>query len=154
MPAHLRLDAMKKELTIFYTDDDFDDLVFFREIVESLGTDYTIVTQNNGEQLLHALHNPPPQPYLIFLDINMPGMNGLETLKKLREKKNLKLLPVVIFSTSNDESIIERSRMLGATYYLTKSGSFTELEKSIAHVLSINWGSFVPTHKNFVYRNH
>jgi CheY-like chemotaxis protein len=149
-----KIDSMKKELTIFYTDDDIDDLDFFREIVDSLEEHYNIVTQNNGQQLLEALHNPPPTPYLIFLDVNMPGMNGLETLKKLREKENLKLLPVVIFSTSNDEMVIERSRELGATYYLPKSGDFNELKKSIAYVLEINWGSFITTDKNFVYHNN
>jgi len=145
---------MKKELTIFYTDDDIDDLDFFREIVDSLEQDYNVVTQNSGQQLLDALYNPPPNPFLIFLDINMPGMNGLETLKKLRLKENLKLLPVVIFSTSNDEAIIDQSRELGATFYVTKSGNFNELKKSIAYVLSINWGNFVTTDENFVYHNN
>lgn len=144
---------MKEELTIFYTDDDLDDLDFFREIVENLGADYNVVTQNSGEQLLDALLNPPPHPYLIFLDLNMPGMNGLETLKALRLNDEHKLLPVVIFSTSNDDTIIDKSRELGATYYLPKSGNFAELRKSIQHVLSINWGSFKPNDDNFVYHH-
>lgn len=143
-----------KKLIIFYTDDDLEDLDFFREIVDSLGEQYDVVTQNNGEQLLHALENPPPHPYLIFLDINMPGMNGLETLKKVRENDRLKLMPVVMISTSNDTAIIEKARLYGATYYLTKSGDFDKLKNSIKHVLSINWGSFIPTDKNFVYNNH
>lgn len=143
-----------KKLIIFYTDDDLEDLDFFREIVDSLGEQYDVVTQNNGEQLLHALENPPPHPYLIFLDINMPGMNGLETLKKVRENDRLKLMPVVMISTSNDTAIIEKARLYGATYYLIKSGDFDKLKNSIKHVLSINWGSFIPTDKNFVYNNH
>ncbi len=144
---------MKEELTIFYADDDYDDLDFFREIVESLGKQYTVVTQTNGIELLHALHNPPPQPYLIFLDINMPGMNGLETLERVRKSNTHKLLPIIMFSTSNDDDLIDKSRLLGATFYMQKSGDFLKLKNSIQHVLSINWGSFITTEQNFVYQH-
>lgn len=142
---------MKSDLTIFYTDDDQDDLDFFTEIVSEIDSSYNVITQNNGLELLHALNNPPPTPYLIFLDINMPGINGLDVLKKVRESASHKFLPIVMFSTSNDESIIEKSRKLGATYYMPKSGVFDNLKKSIEHALSINWAGFIPTDKNFLY---
>lgn len=141
-----------KQLTIFYTDDDLDDLDFFREIVESLGEQYQVVTQNSGNALLDALHNPPPHPYLIFLDINMPGLNGLDTLKNIRKSNDHKLMPIIMFSTSNDVDIREKARLYGATYYLPKSGDFLKLKKSIEYVLSINWGSFITTDQNFVYQ--
>ncbi|MFP9114254.1 response regulator [Flavobacterium sp. RHBU_3] len=143
-----------ERLTIFYTDDDLEDLDFFREIVDSLGEQYEVVTQNSGMDLLHALHNPPPHPYLIFLDINMPGMNGLETLKRVRENDTHRLMPIIMISTSNDISIIEKARLFGATYYLPKSGDFDKLKNSIEYVLSVNWGSFITTDKNFVYHNY
>ncbi|PZR07633.1 MAG: response regulator [Flavobacterium psychrophilum] len=139
---------MKSEFTIFYTDDDKDDLEFFTEIVDDINIDYNVVTQNNGQQLLDALDNPPPTPYMIFLDINMPGMNGLETLKKIRET-NLNT-PIVMFSTSNDDTIIEKSRNLGANFYVTKSSMFEDLKKSIEHALAIDWRSFIPTKNNFI----
>ena len=142
---------MKNELTIFYTDDDCDDLEFFKEIVLEIDAGYTVITQSNGLELLHALNNPPPTPYVIFLDINMPGINGLDILKKVRESANYKMLPIVMFSTSNDEAIIEKSRQLGASYYMPKSGIFNQLKKSIEHALAINWAHFIPTDKNFVY---
>lgn len=144
---------MKKELTIFYTDDDLDDLDFFRDIVDGLGQQYNVVTQNNGEQLIDALHNPPPHPYLIFLDINMPGMNGLETLKKVRQNHKNDLLPIIMFSTTSDETIIENARKLGATFFVIKSGDFDALKRSITHVLSMNWGDFITTDKNFLYNS-
>lgn len=144
---------MKKDLTIFYTDDDQEDLDFFREIIDIIDADVNVVTQNNGQQLLHALENPPPTPHLIFLDINMPGMNGLEILKKLRSSYQHKNLPVIMFSTSNDEQIIEKSRELGASYYVPKSGIFEHFKKSIEHALAMDWSGFMPTNKNFVYSN-
>jgi CheY-like chemotaxis protein len=142
---------MKDRLTIFYTDDDYDDLEFFKEIVNEFNQDYNVVTQSDGFELLHALDNPPPNPYVVFLDINMPGMNGLEILKKVRSLAEHQQLPIVMFSTSNDETIIEKTRLLGATYYMPKSGVFENLKKSIEHALSINWRSFIPTYDNFVY---
>ena len=142
---------MKNQLTIFYTDDDQDDLDFFKEIVMDIDSSYKVVTQCNGLELLEALNNPPPTPYVIFLDINMPGINGLEVLKKVRESAANKHLPIVMFSTSNDQKVIEKSRILGATYYMPKSGVFEQLKKSIAHALSINWTGFTPNDKNFLY---
>lgn len=143
--------AMKDEVTIFYTDDDQDDLEFFREIVDIIDSKFVVVTQNSASELLLALENPPPTPFVVFLDINMPGINGLEILKKLRELENHRELPIVIFSTSSDELTIEKSRSLGANYYLPKSGVFDKLRKSIQHTLSINWKEFAPATENFVY---
>lgn len=142
---------MKNELTIFYTDDDQEDVEFFREIVSDIDDSWNVVTQSGGEQLLHALDNPPPHPYVVFLDINMPGMTGFDVLKELRKNRQHKELPVVMFSTSKDIAAIEKSRLLGATYYMPKSGMFDQLKKSIEHVLGINWPSFITTDKNFVY---
>ncbi|MXN92416.1 response regulator [Flavobacterium sp. Sd200] len=142
---------MKKDLTIFYTDDDHDDLEFFVEIVNEISESYNVITQSNGNELIHALDNPPPTPYVIFLDINMPGINGLEVLQKVRESNSSNVLPIIMFSTSNDEAIIEKSRNLGASYYMPKSGIFDQLKKSIEHALSINWDIFKPTQHNFVY---
>ncbi len=137
---------------IFYADDDVDDLNFFREIVEDLDNGFSVFTNVNGNDLLVALDTPPPHPSVIFLDINMPGINGLDVLKVVRQNENHKSLPVVMFSTSNDEAIINKARQLGASYYLPKSGDFNKLKQSLEHVLSIQWSNFIPTEHNFVYQ--
>lgn len=143
--------VMKDQLTIFYTDDDLDDLDFFREIVEVISKDYIVVTQRDATQLWHALSNPPPTPYVVFLDINMPGTTGLEILKKVRESGNHGKLPIVMFSTTKDRETIEKSLELGANFYVPKSGIFEQLKRSIEYTLQINWNSFIPTKDNFVY---
>ena len=142
---------MKNDLTIFYTDDDQDDLEFFREIVDIIDANIEVVTQNNGQELIHALDNPPPNPYVLYLDINMPGLNGLELLKRVRESAMHHKLPVIIFSTSRDEALIERSWELGASYYLPKSSIFDQLKKSIEFTLKVNWKDFIPSKNDFVY---
>ena len=143
---------MKRDLTIFYTDDDQEDLEFFREIVDIIDEDVVVHTHNSGPALIYALDNPPPTPHLIFLDINMPGMNGFEILKKVRESERHRELPIIIFSTSGDDFAVEKSRQLGASMYVQKSSVFDHLKKSIEHALAINWNTFIPTDQNFRYQ--
>lgn len=138
-------------MTIFYTDDDQDDLDFFKEIISLINTNFSVITYTNGQQLIDALNNPPPCPHLVFLDINMPGMNGLEALKHVRQLNKYEKLPVIIFSTSNDEDTIAKSQELGANYYLPKTGAYDRLKKAIEHALTINWGDFTPNKDAFVY---
>ncbi|HEX8577280.1 MAG TPA: response regulator [Flavobacterium sp.] len=145
---------MKNELTIFYTDDDQEDLEFFSEVTNELGDHLNLVTQNNGQKLIDALHNPPPNPHILFLDLNMPGVSGFDILERLRKIDKFKLLPIVIFSTSNDEKTIRKSMDLGASYYIPKQTDFFKFKKSIEYTLNINWNTFIPTKNNFVYLNN
>lgn len=145
---------MTEKLTIFYADDDLDDLEFFKIVIKQIGGNYEVVTYADGVELLDAIHNPPPYPYVVFLDINMPRMNGLEVLKKLRESTKYKHLPVVILSTSKDGPFIKQSLDLGANYYVPKSSRFDELKQSIEHSLKINWDTFIPDRSNFTYASN
>lgn len=139
-------------LTIFYTDDDEDDLSIFADAVESLPEKIQLKTYNGGDKLLTAIYNPPPTPHVIFLDLNMPGKNGFDVLTELRnsEKKDI---PVIIFSTSNEPGIIEKCRLLGANLFITKPVLMRDIVKSIEHALQINWKEFVPDTKSFVYKS-
>lgn len=139
-------------LTIFYTDDDEDDLSIFADAVESLPEKIQLKTYNGGDKLLTAINNPPPIPYVVFLDLNMPGKNGFDVLKELRDSEK-KDIPVVIFSTSNEPGIIEKCRLLGANLFITKPVLMKDIVKSIEHALEINWKEFVPDAKNFVYKS-
>jgi len=142
---------MKKQLTIYYTDDDQEDRDFFIETIDMTDANIRAITHTTAQELLKALENPPLKPGIVFLDINMPGMTGLETVKKLRETDKLKSHPVVTISTSNDPVSVKNSRDLGANFYVPKPGALDKLKKSIAYTLSINWETFNPTEKEFVY---
>ncbi|NBL65300.1 response regulator [Flavobacterium sp. NST-5] len=142
---------MKNEFTIFYTDDDLEDQEFFSEAIDGIKEKIELVTQNSGNQLLNDLENPPPNPHVVFLDLNMPGLNGLQTLEKIRSIGKFKKLPIVIFSTSGDEETINQSRNLGASFYVKKPNDFNLLTKTIQFALNINWETYIPTKENFVY---
>ena len=139
-------------LTIFYTDDDEDDLSIFADAVESLSEKIQLNTYNGGDKLLTAIYNPPPTPHVIFLDLNMPGKNGFDVLAELRNSDQ-KDIPVIIFSTSNEPGIIEKCRLLGANLFITKPVLMKDIVKSIQHALQINWAEFVPDTKSFVYKS-
>ncbi len=142
---------MNKSFTIFYADDDADDLDFFRDVTTAIDKNIELFTHENGNQLLVAVRNPPPSPHIIFLDLNMPGKDGFEVLKELKSAEEYKNIPVVIFSTSNDKNNILRTRELGANFYITKPNSFAKFQKSIEHTLSINWEIFKPSLENYIY---
>ncbi|TDH26544.1 response regulator [Segetibacter sp. 3557_3] len=139
-------------MKIFYTDDDPDDQDIFKDAINELAEPIELWTQNTGGELIDLLQNPPPQPHLIFLDLNMPIRNGYEILKEIRETEQLKDFPVVVFSTSDDEKAINTTRQLGANLYIPKPSSFNSLKKVIRHSLSIDWQTFAPTQDTYVYR--
>ncbi|MGO4771423.1 response regulator [Flavobacterium sp. W22_SRS_FK3] len=144
---------MNTDFTIFYTDDDPEDLDFFTDALNELGNHLNIVTQNNGKKLLHDLKNPPPNPHIIFLDLNMHGLTGYDVLKELRSSEDHKNIPIIILSTSSDSVAIAKTRELGASYYIQKPTDFEFLQKAIDHVLKINWDTFKPNEHNFLYLN-
>ncbi|PAM91614.1 response regulator [Flavobacterium sp. IR1] len=140
------------DLTIFYTDDDEDDLSIFTDAVESLTRKIKLETYNGGDKLLNAIYNPPPTPNVVFLDLNMPGKNGFDVLAELKDSDKKNNIPIIIFSTSNEPGIIERCRSLGANYFITKPILMRDIIQSIEHALNIDWSKFDPNPKNFVYK--
>jgi CheY-like chemotaxis protein len=144
---------MNDNFTIFYTDDDQDDVEYFTEAIRLLDKDLTLVTYDRGDSLLYALKNPPPKANIIFLDLNMPGKNGFQVLKEIRSTESLKDIPVIIYSTSSDENSIFVSKELGADLFITKPNTFPELKKSIQDALAIDWNR-KPELESFYYRTH
>ncbi|MEN2412417.1 response regulator [Flavobacterium mesophilum] len=139
--------------TIFYTDDDEDDLSIFADAVDSLSKEVNLQMFSGGEKLLNTIHNSSQKPDVLFLDLNMPGKNGFDVLKELKGSTENSDIPVVIFSTSNEPSIIEKCLVLGANFFITKPVFMKDIVKAIEFVLSINWQEFVPDRKTFVYKN-
>ena len=81
----------------------------------------------------------------------MPRKSGYQVLKEIREKDSTKTLPIIIFSTSNDDSAIKKTKELGANMYITKPGSYTEFKKLLNSILALNWEQHLPINKEFVF---
>ena len=117
-------------------DDDLDDQEIFIMCVNKIGASIKCSTANNGVEAITLLEsNPGYTPAFIFLDMNMPKMNGFECLKQLKKSELYKHIPVVILSTSNRREDIERCRELGAASYFTKPTSFAELFNKLQNIL-------------------
>lgn len=145
------INAMKN-YTIFYTDDDEDDISIFTDAVDSIPQNIVLQTYSEGQKLLNAIFNPPPTPYVVFLDLNMPGKNGFDVLEEIRKSDQNNDIPVVIYSTSSEAGIIEKCRNLGANYFITKPVLMRDIIKAIEHAIQIDWQKFTPTPANFVFK--
>ncbi|HYG04487.1 MAG TPA: response regulator [Chryseosolibacter sp.] len=119
-------------------DDDVDDLSLFCEAVCGIAPMMECLTVENGYELFDLLSNEDiSRPDLIFLDINMPSMNGWECLKKLRISPTYNVIPAIIYSTSSAKKDIDMAYNLGASLFLTKPEDFREL-CSILEILAKN----------------
>ena len=127
---------MKQKRVIMLIDDDKDDRELFAEALQEVDTEFELVTAKSGEQALEMIvqHNFII-PELIFLDLNMPGMNGWQCLAQIRKNKALKDTHVIIYSTTQRDEDNERTKSFGATSFLTKPYRYTELVDALADVM-------------------
>ena len=99
---------------VLYADDDIDDIKFVEESFSETTKNIELVTAYNGLDLVRYLEKLTPfdpNPCLVILDVNMPLMNGKETLLKIREMSRFQNIPVVLFTTSStdfDKSFAEK----------------------------------------------
>jgi CheY-like chemotaxis protein len=101
-------------------DDDEDDRDFFLQVMVDILPEMVCETASNGRVALDKLHSSDLRPDLIFLDLNMPLMNGRQFLEEIRHHEGLLDIPVVILSTSNDARTIRETMDLGARHFITK----------------------------------
>ncbi|MBP1225478.1 response regulator [Flavobacterium sp. 1355] len=123
-----------KYKNILQIDDDYDDCDFFSEALREVSeAAYTSI--HNPVQALQQLSNKVIEPDLIFLDINMPYMNGIDVLTEIKKKDVLKNIPVIIFSTSIPSEIKNKIKTLGAMDCLIKPNEFNALKKILTNII-------------------
>ena len=117
---------------ILYVEDNPDAIIFFNKIVNKLG-DYSFKTMDDGASAIKLLEEEKEfEPEMILLDINLPGMNGFEILHHVRTKTSYKHIPVIMFTSSDDDSDIKKSYEFGANAYIIKPGSLSTLKEVLA----------------------
>jgi CheY-like chemotaxis protein len=111
----------------FIVDDDEDDQeILAIAIAGSILSDHTCSFAVDGEAAIETL-NSDLLPDYIFLDLNMPRMNGIQCLIEIRHIEKLQHIPVVIFTTSTDDSTRTEALRHGATAFITKPTRVSEL---------------------------
>jgi len=119
---------------ILLVDDDADDQLFFLDAISAIDKTVHCDVANNGLEAMMRL-NSASLPGVIFLDLNMPKMNGYECLQKIKTSDVLKSIPVIIFTTTSNPKEAERSRSLGAANFLTKTSDFRKLKLQLGEIL-------------------
>lgn len=129
------------DIFILIAEDDADDRFLLQAAFEENGFTDRLQFVDNGVELMDFLStlrgdtdNAALLPKFILLDLNMPKKDGREVLKEIKQHPNLKKIPVVIFSTTNNEQEMRRCYELGANSYITKPNSFDHLLKIVSNL--------------------
>ena len=142
-----------KHLNLLLADDDTDDCAFFKAALESLSLPTSLTIVHDGEQLMRLLLKETYElPHVLFLDLNMPRKNGFECLSEIKLHKKLKQLPVIMFSTSLEQEVVNLLYKNGAQYYICKPAEFLQLKKIIEQTLILITQENIlqPSKENFV----
>ena len=116
-------------------DDDEDDRYFFKDVIKNLHSSIECLEANGCEEGIELLRTATKLPHFIFLDINMPRLDGRECLKRLKNDISLKHIPVIMYSTSFSKETIKEFQTLGASNYLHKPTDLNNLPKQIREVI-------------------
>lgn len=122
--------------SILLIDDNDDDCRFFTDTLKRLYPSIQLARAEDGRYGLDALKEMASLPDLIFLDINMPRMNGWECLAELKTQKEYAEIPVVMFTTSSFKAETEKAKNLGAKLFVTKPFDYAGFKEVLQHVIS------------------
>lgn len=124
---------------ILLVEDDFVDAKIFKRAIKSISSDkYKVEHKENGREALIFIKNSQKidRPDLIFLDINMPIMSGLEFLQEIKADEELKKIPVVMLTTSDDHKDKQICFGLSAAGYFVKKSDYEEFELMLKTISS------------------
>ncbi|CAG5000729.1 Response regulator rcp1 [Dyadobacter sp. CECT 9275] len=137
--------------TILLVDDDSDDQELFEDALNMVAEGIILKTAENGIEALKYLQMPAELPELVFLDLNMPLMNGYDCLKELKASEPTRHIPVIIFSTSVMEETVNAVYESGASLYAVKPNSFAALKELLKRILALDWQKpFYAAKENFI----
>ncbi|HMJ71083.1 MAG TPA: response regulator [Cyclobacteriaceae bacterium] len=140
---------------ILLADDDRDDIDLLCEALNLVDPSIVCEVAKHGEDALNILTSSSKErPHLIFLDVNMPVLDGWECLRIIKTYQHLKDIPVVIYSTSSNREDKEKAFNLGACCFMTKPDRFTVLERIISVMITTpagNWSSELNNFKGITF---
>lgn len=127
------------EFTIALIEDNADDEALTIRALKKHGIANQMVVLRDGvEAIQYLLGGEHPLPHLVLLDLNLPRVNGLEVLQRLRADARTALLPIVILTSSNEDQDLVNGYRLGANSYVRKPVDFVEFSQAV-HQLGLYW---------------
>ncbi len=132
---------MKKEkLVIILLDDDGEEHILFKEVANDFVEINSVISFFKGNELLaHLSDSSAIIPDILFLDLNMPILSGIDCLVEIRKDTRFKNLPIAIYSTSSSKNDMKIAYQNGADFYINKPFEYSGMEKILRQVLNINW---------------
>ena len=127
-----------EKFKILIVDDDAEDRGIIKDSMELIHAGDIIHFAENGEKALEILEAQAQEnhfPCLVVLDLNMPRLNGTETLRRIKANPDLQKIPIVIYSTSINPLEKEKCMLLGASDYITKPLSFRDSQLTAQKLL-------------------
>ena len=126
---------MYRQCTILIADDDENDIFFAKRAFSDINVHCTFQILKNGQEVVdyldganeYADRQKYPLPMLILMDLQMPIMDGFQVLAWLRSREGIKVIPTIIFSSSDQPTEITRAYELGANSFMTKSVTYDGL---------------------------
>ena len=124
-------------MRVFLVDDDYEDHEIFKMALDKVEPLCEMLSAENGiEALDYFKKNSSFKPDIIFLDVNMPRMNGKECIKELRSLTDFKNIPMILYSTHDGQKEIDEAKEAGASDFMTKPASINEFAKSLRTMLA------------------
>ena len=129
-------------ITILLVDDDPDCRMLVSDAINQSKVSNRVFEVSNGQEALDFLTQPRPvslaeELIAIFLDLKLPGLGGLELLRRLRNRAGLDDIPVIVMTSSNNPDDLEECRRLKVTNYVSKPVTFTSFSKAVADVFHL-----------------
>ncbi len=126
-----------KEMVVLIAEDDDGHAELIQEGLIDSGIHNKIIRFSNGEEVWNFLSadvskdRDRSKAYLLLLDIRMPVMDGVEVLKKIKNDENLKEMPVIMLTTTDDPREIEECYKIGCNVYITKPIDFKKFSETL-----------------------
>ena len=129
---------MNKGGPIIIIEDDLDDQEILTDIFKELNYKNEIIFFAEGEKALEYLKSTSIKPFIIFSDINMPKLNGLQLREKIHENEDLRLksIPYLFFSTSAEQSYVVDAYSKSIQGFFVKPTSYNEIKETIKTIVS------------------
>ncbi len=136
---------MQKKIIVLVEDNPNDEALTLRALKKNNIANEIVVTRDGAEAIdflfgqgTHAGRDHNQIISVVLLDLKLPKVDGLEVLKKLRENRKTKLLPVVVMTSSKEEQDLIQSYSLGANSYIRKPVDFTQFMEAVRQ-LGLYW---------------
>ena len=126
---------MDKFLKILLVEDNLIEIMKMKRTISLLKLNHTIHEAKNGEEALKFLEDRANVPDIILLDLNMPDTNGIEFLTILKNDKNLKHIPTIVLTTSNNKQDINECYKIGIAGYYLKPLDYEDYEAKINAII-------------------